>query len=186
MNESEVRKLVEKRLRERKFGIVARNTIDAVFKLFPPASTIWQILVGAKDKIDTAKGAITQEVILNMVLAIDKKLSSSILETREQEAFEIMLEGIRAMGDVAGLRARTSDPNLRKIFNGREVRVILRDITTRGNVTGVDLTVDHELELKKKLEVETDFGSVKFNPDVGKITFGKGLKRGDNDNGNTD
>ena len=112
MNESEVRKLVEKRLRERKFGIVARNTIDAVFKLFPPASTIWQILVGAKDKVDTAKGVITQEVILNMVLAIDKKLSSSILETREQEAFEIMLEGIRAMGDVAGLAASFEELNL--------------------------------------------------------------------------
>ena len=186
MNEREVGKLIERRLRGRKVGIVAKNTIDAVFKLFPPASTIWQILAGAKDKIDTERGAITQEVLLNMVLAIDKKLSSCVLGIREQEAFEIMLEGIRAVGDVTGLRARTSDPNLRKIFNDKEVRVILRDIAARGNVTGVDLTVDRELELKKKLEVETDFGSVKFNPDVGKITFGKGLKRDVDDSSNDD
>lgn len=181
MNEAEARKLIEKKLNERKVNIVAKNTIGAFCKLFPPASVIWQVLVGAKERLDTERGAITQEVLLNMVLAIDKKLSNRALDTREQEAFKIMLEGIRAMGDVTGLRARTSDPNLRKIFSEKEVKITLKDVTAGGNVTGVDLTVDRELEVKKKLEVETDFTSVKFNPDVGKITFGKGLKPSDDE-----
>jgi len=185
MNQSEARKLIEKKLHERKINIVVRNTVDAFCKLFPPASVIWQVLAGSKEKLDTAKGAITQEVLLDMVLAIDKKLSSRVLDTKEQGAFEIMLEGIRAMGDVTGLRAKTSDPNLREIFTDREVRIILQDITTGGNVTGVDLTVDRELELRRKLEVETDFGSVKFNPDVGKIIFGKGLKPNNDEQSNS-
>ena len=179
MNESEARELIEKKLRERKITIVARNTIDAFCKLFPPANAIWQVLTGSKEKLDTEKGAITQEVLLDIVLAIDKKLSGRLLDARERKAFEIVLEGVRAMNDVTGLRARTSDPNLQEIFADKEVRVILQDITARGNVTGVDLTVDHELELQKKLEIETDFGSVRFNPDVGTITFGKGLKPSD-------
>lgn len=185
MNESEIHKLIDEKLRERKIRIVAKNTIGALCKLFPPASVIWQILAGSKEKLDTEKGAITLEVLLNIVVAIDKKLSGSILDTREQGIFEIMLEGIRAVGDVAGLRAKTSNPELSKIFSGKEVKVILRDIYTRGNVTGVDLTVDRELELKKKLEVKTDFASVKFNPDVGKIIFGKGLKSGDDEQRNS-
>ena len=185
MNESEIHKLIDKKFRERKIPTVARNTIGALCQLFPPASVIWQILAGSKEKLDTEKGAITLEVLLDIVLAIDKKLNDSILGTREQEAFEIMLEGIRAIGDVTGMRARTSDSNLRKIFTEKEVKVILKDITSRGKVTGVDLTVDRELELKKRLEVETDFGSVKLNPDVGEITFGKGLKSSDDDHNNS-
>ncbi len=181
MNQAEARKLIEEKLHERKSKIVARNTIDAFCKLFPLASVIWQVLAGSKEKLDTERGAITQEVLLDMVLAIDKKLSSRVLDTRGQEIFEIMLEGIRAMHNVTGLRAITSDPNLRKIFDEKEVRIILKDITARGNVIGVDLTVDRELRLEKKLEVETDFGSVKFNPEVGEITFGKGLKSKDDD-----
>jgi len=179
MNHFDAHKLIEGKLDERKVNIIARNTIDAFCKLFPPASVIWQVLSGSKEKLDTEKGAITQEVLLDMVIAIDKKLSGCILDLGEQKTFEIMLEGIQAVGDVTGLRAKTSDPNLRKIFTESEVRVILQGINAGGNVTGVDLTVDRELELKKRLEVETDFGSVKFNPDVGKITFGKGLKSSD-------
>ena len=179
MNQAEAHKLVEDKLRERKVNIVAKNTVDAFCKLFPAASVIWQILSGTKEKLDTERGAITLEVLLDMVIAIDKKLSKGVLNPGEQKAFEIMLEGIRTQGNVTGLRARTSDPNLRDLFTERDVKVILQDISAEGNVTGVDLTVDRELELKKKLEIETDFASVKFNPDVGEITFGKGFKSSD-------
>ena len=175
MNGSEVRKLIEAKLRERKGRIVAENAISAFCSLFPPANMIWQIVKGAKDKLDTERGIITLDVLLDMITAIDKKLNEGSLNATERGAFKIMLEEIKATGDVTGLRAKTSDPDLRKIFTDKEVKVTLRDITAGGNVTGVDLAVDRELQLKKKLEIETDFGSVKFNPDVGEITFGKGL-----------
>ncbi len=74
--------------------------------------------------------------------------------------------------------------NLSLYSGGELFKIILKDITAGGNVTGVDFTVDRELRLKKRLEVETDFGSVKFNPDVGEITFGKGLKSSDDEQGN--
>ena len=176
MNQYEVRKLIEEELDKHKIKIIAKNTIDSMFKIFPPAHAIWQLLTGSTDKLEIERHIITQEVLLDWVLAIDKKLSEIALNAREQEAFKIMLEGIRATGDVTGLRARTSDLNLRKIFSEKDIRIVMRDIDAGGNVTGVDLSVDRELELKKKLEIETDSVTVKFNPDVGEITFGKGLK----------
>ncbi|GAI20769.1 unnamed protein product, partial [marine sediment metagenome] len=47
-------------------------------------------------------------------------------------------------------------------------------IYTAGKVVGVDLSIDEELELKKKLHIESQTSSVKFNPGPGsKIIFGK-------------
>ncbi|GAH80314.1 unnamed protein product [marine sediment metagenome] len=176
MNESEIHKIIENELKKRKGKIIAKNTINSILKIFPSAPAIWQLLTGSTDKLEIERHIITQEVLLDWVLAIDKKLNEITLDVKEQNAFEIMLDGIRAMGDVTGLRARTSDINLRKLFSEKDIRIIMRDIDAGGNVTGANLLIDCELELKKKLEIETDFCSVKFNPDVGNITFGKGLK----------
>jgi len=181
MDYSEAQRLIEDTLHEHKRRIVTENTIDAFCKLFPPASAIWQVVSGSREKIDTARGTFTLDIILDMVLAIDRRLGNLDLNTTEQRAFNIMLRGIQATGSVTGLRARTSDSTLRQIFTEREVSIILEDIIAEGDITGLDLTVDTELELKKKLEVKTDFATVKFNPEVGEITFGKGLKS-DSDN----
>ena len=181
MGHSEVQSFIEGKLREHKQRIVTENTVAAFCKLFPPASTIWQIVFGSKERIDTARGAITLDIILDMLLAIDKRLSNIDLDTTEQGTFNIMLRTVQAMGNVTGLRARTSDSALRQIFTEREVSIMLEDIIAEGDITGLDLTVDTELELKKKLQVKTDFATVRFNPEVGEITFGKGLKS-DSDN----
>lgn len=68
------------------------------------------------------------------------------------------------------------------MFSKKDINVVLKNIHARGNVTGVDLQVDQELELKKSLHIETPFAFVDFNAGPNcKITFGKGMKRKDED-----
>lgn len=180
MQSCEIRQYISSELKARGISIRTKNAIDALCTLFPPASVLWQLLSGAKDSLETEKGRITQDVILDMLLEIDRKLGAVEGVPAKTPTFEILLEGVRAYGDVTGLRAQTSDPVLARLFSEKEVKILLKDVSADGNVTGLDLTVDTELELKKRLHVQNDAGSVTFNPGDGReVTFGKGLQKKD-------
>ncbi|UCD87984.1 MAG: hypothetical protein JSV01_09685 [Desulfobacterales bacterium] len=88
------------------------------------------------------------------------------------------MDGVVAYGDVSGLKASTSNPVVARLFSEKDINVVLKNVQTRGNVTGVDLQVDQELELKKRLHIETPFARVNFNAGPNcEITFGKAGKR---------
>ena len=109
------------------------------------------------------------------MIAIDNKLETGDTDSQK---FEVLLDGIVSLGDVSGLKAQASDPIVSKIFLEKEIEIILKNIHARGNVTGVDLTVDQELELKKKMQIKTPHSSVTFNAGPNcKVVFGKGLKQ---------
>lgn len=174
MNKEEIYKLIETKLKEKEKNIRNRNAIEALFQMFPPASALWKVLTGSQESIALEKANITQDTILDIILAIDDKLETG---QSDPMSFKILLDGVIAYGDVTGLKAKTSNPLLAQLFSDKDINVILKNIHAQGNVIGVDLLVDQELELKKKLHIETPCTSVDFN--VGpncKITFGKGLK----------
>ncbi|MCJ7588685.1 MAG: hypothetical protein MUQ00_12410 [Candidatus Aminicenantes bacterium] len=177
MQDKEVRSLIEAKLKKNGIIIRNKNAIGAFIKLFPPLSSLWQVLSGAQDALETERGRITQEVILKFLCALDEKLEGIITTQQQDDTFQILLESVRAYGDVTGLKACTSNPELRQLFSQKEVQVVLSDIQSLGNVTGVNLTVDEEVDLNKHLNIKTPNGSVKFNPGEGRnITFGKGMK----------
>lgn len=171
MDKSEIQKLIDEKLKKKNIKIRNKNAVEALFALFGPASALWKILSGSQDALDLEKNKITQETILEILLAIDEKLETG---KTNQDSFDILLEGIIAYGDVTGLKATTSNPLLAKLFSKKDINVKLKNICTSGNVVGVDLSVDKELELKKKLHIESGTGSVKFDPSPGRrIIFGK-------------
>ncbi|MFH1422148.1 MAG: hypothetical protein ABIH42_05490 [Planctomycetota bacterium] len=177
MTEENIRSIIEAKLKECSTSVRNKNAISAILKLFPPANALWQVLCGAKNALETKRGCITQDVIIQILLAIDEKLESGSINTGQESVFQIFMEGVKSHGNVTGLKVSTSNSILRQLFSEKDVNTILRDIHATGNVIGVDLTVDAELELKKQLYVQTDVGSVKFNPKAGKITFGKRFDR---------
>ncbi len=175
MNREDIDRLIDTKLGERKASLRNRNTVDALTQLFPPANALWKVLAGTKKALALEKTQIIQDTILDILLAIDEKLETGQAAPR---TFGILLEGVVSHGDVTGLKANTSNPVLAQLFSDQDVNVILRDIAAAGNVTGVDLIVDQELELKKKLHVEAPGVRVDFNADPNcKITFGRVLKR---------
>ena len=95
---------------------------------------------------------------------------------------DVLVDGIFTYGDVSGLKASASNPAVAQLFSEKDINVVLKNVHARGNVAGVDLQVDRELELKKHLHIETPFTHVDFNAGPNcKITFGKGMKRKDED-----
>lgn len=179
MNKEEIRGLIEIKLKEKKKNIRNRNAIEALFQMFPPASALWKVLTGSQESIALEKVNITQDMILDMLLAIDNKLETGKFDPT---SFKILLDGVIAYGDVTGLKAKTSNPLLAQLFSDKDINVILKNVHAQGSITGVNLSVDHEVELKKKLHIKTPWARVDFNAGPNcKIIFGKGLKPKDNE-----
>ena len=179
MKKEQICDLIEAKLNESGKRVRNRNAIEALFSLFPPFSALWKVLAGSQDALILEKSRITQDTILDILVALDNKL-----ETGQTDAsvFDVLLDGVVTYGDVSGLKALTSNPVVAKLFSEKDINVVLKNVYTRGNVTGVDLQVDQELELKKHLHIEIPFARVDFNAGPNcKITFGKGMKRKDED-----
>ncbi len=175
MDKEDVKNLIEKRLEQSEKSIRNKNSIEALCSLFPPSNALWKVLSGSKEAIETERGRITQETILDILIAIDNKLETG---NTDSQKFEVLLDGIVSLGDVSGLKAKASNPIVSKLFSEKEIEIVLKNIHARGNVTGVDLTVDQELELKKKMQIRTPHSSVTFNAGPNcKVVFGKGLKQ---------
>ena len=179
MKKEQICDLIEAKLNESGKKVRNRNAIEALCALFPPASALWKVLAGSQDALTLEKSRITQDTILDLLVAIEQKLETG---RTDASAFDVLLDGVVAYGDVSGLKASTSNPVVAQLFSEKDINVVLKNVHARGNVTGVDLQVDQELELKKRLHIETPFARVDFNAGPNcKITFGKGMKRKDED-----
>lgn len=174
MDKKEIIKIIEEKLKKRNKFIRNKNAFEALCSLFPPTSAIWKVFFGSEKSIKTEKNIITLETILDILVAMDNKFENGL---KDSQKFKILLDGVESFGDVSGLKARTSNPILFQLFSEKEIEVTLKNIQAKGNITGVDLTVDKELELKQKMEINTPHSSVSFNagPNI-KIVFGKGMK----------
>ncbi len=175
MDKEDVKSLIERKLEQSEKSIRNRNSIEALCSLFPPSNALWKVFSGSEGAIETKRGRITQETILDILIAIDNKLETG---STDSQKFKVLLDGVLSFGDVSGLKAKASNPIAAKLFSEKEMEIILKNIHARGNVTGVDLTVDQELELKKKMQIKTPHSSVTFNTGPNcKVVFGKRLKQ---------
>jgi len=179
MQKKQVYELIEAKLEQSNKKVRNQNAIKALCKLFPPTSALWQVLAGSKDALDLEKSRITQDTILDLLLAIDQKLETG---RTEKNTFSVLLDGVVAYGDISGLNASTSNPAVTQLFSEKEINVVLRNVQAQGNITGVDLQVDQELELKKPIHIETPSARVDCNAGPNfTIVFGKGSKPKDVD-----
>ena len=171
----EITQLIERELQSRGKSIRNRNAIDVLLRLFPALHALKEVLTGSKEALDLEREKLTTEKILDLLVGIDEKLSGQDISGVE-EGLKILIERVVAEGDITGLEGKTSNETVRKVFE-KPVDIKIKDASAKGDITGVKLSVDEEMEVKEHVKIETDAGKVEINPKIGKITFGKGFKK---------
>ncbi len=132
MDKKDAKSLIEKKLEQSEKSIRNKNSIEALFSLFPPSSALWKVLFGSKEAIETKKSRITQETILDILIAIDNKLETG---STDSQKFKVLLDGVVSFGDVSGLKARTSNPIVSKLFSKEEIEIILKNMSSTSQAT---------------------------------------------------
>ncbi len=164
---------IENELSKRKKRILNTNAISAFLNFFPALKALYDLFVGRKSAIEIEKTKITLDGIIEMIIAFDKRLSG--IKKKDTSKVSILLEDIISKGAVTGIKSDTSSCEAKELLK-KTIDVKLKRIQSQDKVTGIDLTVNKELKIEKPLNIETDIGSVRINPNNGDITFGKGTK----------
>lgn len=172
-----VRSQIEDKLAERAHALRDRNAIDVFFGILdkvPGANLVAalrKVFTGAQDALEIERERLTVSQILDLVIAIDQKLSGMEPTVPLAPTISILIEHVVATGDITGIDGRTSDQATRKAFE-HPIDVRIRAARAGGNITGLKLDVDDELEVKQPVRVETAAGTVEINPKFGKVIFG--------------
>ncbi|OGI73003.1 hypothetical protein A3D42_03015 [Candidatus Nomurabacteria bacterium RIFCSPHIGHO2_02_FULL_41_18] len=169
----DIEKQIEIELKKREKSIRNKNAIEKLLGLAPGLDALYGVLVGSKEAIEIERQKLSLEKVLELVIAIDNKLNGEDISNVEP-GLKILISNVVAEGDITGLDGRTSDDSVQKIFE-KPVDIAIKDSRSGGSITGLKLNVDKEMEIKDKTKVETDLGTVSFNPALGKITLGEGL-----------
>jgi hypothetical protein len=161
---------IEETLKSKEKSIRNKNAVEQLISKIG-LSELYNIFFGIKDKIDFERQKLTLDEVLELLIAVDERLSG--LEQDHSNKITILLEEIIAKGDVTGFEANTSNGQVKEIFKNNPMDITVRKVASEGNVTGMKLNVDNRAELKQPLNVQGDFGSVQLNPGDGrKIIFG--------------
>lgn len=171
----EIIQLIDRELQRREKSIRNRNAIDVLFRLFPGVHALKEVLTGSKDALDFERQKLTIERILDLLVGIDKKLSGEAISSMD-EGLKILIERVVSDGDIIGLDGKTSNESVRKVFE-KPLSVTIKDVSARGNITGVKLGVDKEMPVKEHVKIETGAGKVEIDPKFGKVIFGKGFRK---------
>lgn len=173
-NTDEIKACIENELGKREIPIRNKNAIDALLKALNPLnalSSLKQVLTGAEECLGLERQKLTLEKILELIIGIDAKLNGDSA-TKIDPSLKILVENIVASGDVVGLEGKTSNDAVKKIFE-HSLDVTVKNVRSQGNVTGVKLDVDQEMEVKQQVNIDTDIAHVALNPSLGKIILGK-------------
>jgi len=175
MTKDDVKNQIEVELKKREKSVRNENAIDKFLGLFPALDSLWGVLVGSKDALELEKQKLTLETVLDLIVAIDAKLSGENINNIDA-GLKILIENAISGGNITGLEGRTSDENMKKIFE-KPLDVEIKNVNAKGNITGVKLDVDGEMPVKGQTKIKTDFGTVEMSPQLGEITFGNGLPK---------
>jgi hypothetical protein len=140
-------------------------------------NALWGVLIGSRQEIELEKQKLTLEKILDLIVAIDDKLVGKN-SSNTDIGLKILIENAVSGGNITGLEGKTSDENIKKIFE-KPIDIELKNVKASGNISGVNLNIDGEMSVKGQTTIKTDFGMFKMNPQFGKITFGKGIPKAD-------
>ena len=175
MTKDDVKNKIEIELKRREKSVRNKNAIDKFLGLFPAIDALWGVLVGSKDALELEKQKLTLETVLDLIVAIDDKLSGKDVSNMDT-GLKILIENAISGGDITGLEGNTSDENMKKIFEN-PLDVEIKDVNAKGNITGVKLNINGEMPVRGQTKIKTDFGTIEMNPQFGEITFGKDLPK---------
>ena len=173
MTRDEVKSKIEDRLKEREKSVRNKNAIEKFLGLFPTLNALWGVLIGSKDALELEKQKLTLETVLDLIVAIDDKLSGKDI-SNIGATLRILVEDAISVGDIIGLEGNTSDENMKKIFEN-PLSVEIKNVSAKGNIVGVKLNIDAEMPVRGQTKIKTDIGTVEINPQFGEVVFGKGL-----------
>ena len=173
---SKVKQLINIELKKRNKKIRNGNAIDALLRsLSPRLYELKEVLTGSKKALEIEKQKLTLEKILDLIIAIDDKLSGKDISNIDK-GLKILIRNVVSGRDITGFQGKTSNQAVRKIFE-KPVDVTIKDAHAQRDITAVKLDVDEEMPIKGPLKSETDLGKVETNPQLGKITLCKNFKK---------
>ncbi|MDD5696737.1 MAG: hypothetical protein PHO90_02055 [Candidatus Pacebacteria bacterium] len=136
-------------------------------------------MIGVNDTIELERQKLTLDKLLDIIIVIDDKLSGKDIKNIDN-GLKILIENVVSGGDVTGLDGKTSNKNMKKIFEN-PLNVEIKNIYAKGSVTGVKLDIDEEIQVKSQVKIITKSGGtetrVKMNPEFGKIILGKSFTK---------
>ena len=174
MNKEEIKEKIEIELKKHEKLVRNKNAIRAFLGLLPPLDALEKVLVGVQDTIEVKRQTLTLNMILDLIMGIDEKLSGK--EPSVDLGLKILIENAMSAGSITGLEGNTSDENMKKIFE-KPLDIEIKNAQAQGDITGVKLNVDGEMPVRGKTKIKTDVGTIEINPQFGEITFGKDIPK---------
>jgi len=157
-----IEKVIQQKLKAEEKTIRNTNAIKQFLKLFPRFDALYGVFNGSKEALELEKYKLTLDQLLDLIVAIDRKLEGLEFSNVDQ-TIRVILDNIDVDEEVIGIHAATSNESTRELFE-RPVYVNIRDVKAK-RVTGIKLDVDREMKIEK------DLG----NGIKSSITFGVGL-----------
>jgi len=174
MTKDDIEKQIETELKKREKSIRNKNAIEKFLGLFPNLNALYGVLTGSADAIEIERQKLTLDKVLDLVVAVDDKLSGKDISNIDA-GLRILIDNVEAEGNITGLEGDTSNNDVQEIFK-KPIDISIKNSRAGGNITGIKLNVDKEMPVEKRVNVETDLGTVEFNPQPGAdITFGEGF-----------
>lgn len=134
----EIQKAIEHKLQERSRGLVNRNALSALFgAVSDPVGSLGKIFLGRQDVLDSEKSRLTQDVILELVINIDRSLSEAM---EKMSAQGVSVEGlievkVETADRVVGAEISSAAKNVR-LQPGTHIKV---DAGSARGVTGLKI-----------------------------------------------
>ena len=75
MNKEEIKEKIEIELKKHEKLVRNKNAIRAFLGLLPPLDALEKVLVGVQDTIEVKRQTLTLNMILDLIMGIDEKLS---------------------------------------------------------------------------------------------------------------
>ena len=151
MEKEQVIEKIEVELKKRNTPIRNKNAIEKFLGLFPILNGLYGVLNGSSDAIEVERQKLTLSKILDLVVALDEKLSGKDISNTEP-GLKILISKAIAEGNITGLQGRTSSDTIQKIFE-KPVDISIKDSYAKGNITGIKLDVDKEMPIKGKTKI---------------------------------
>ncbi len=141
MDEMDVRKSVESELEKRKTKVLNKNAINALFEALPsPVKALGKIFVGRQDSIENEKHKIAQDIILDLLVNIDRAITQALEAAHEKGIdWKVIAGDIQSYGEkaeeVIGMEI-ASNAGPVELKSGTHIRAAGKDV---GRITGLKI-----------------------------------------------
>jgi 2-hydroxy-3-keto-5-methylthiopentenyl-1-phosphate phosphatase len=141
MDETDVRKNIQLELEKRQTKVLNKNAVNALFEALPsPVKALGKIFVGRQDAIENEKQKITQDIILDLLVSIDRAITQA-METAHEKGIDwkVISGNIQSYGErakeVIGVEI-FSDAGSVELKAGTHIRATGKDVD---KITGLKI-----------------------------------------------